>query len=222
MQADQLLNMIRNPQAISAEEVTALRKLLYQYPYFQLAFTLIAKAAYDQDPTSAHEAIQLAAVYATDRNHLKLLLENKLPFSIPKKESFPEPVADTPAIPLSKGRIKEGNEEPEFINSYISTIRNRAEQKITKPKSLEQLDIIETFMQQGGQFKPVTIKEMPLEESQVDLTQTSTTLHDDLITESLAQAMLKQGKFQRALGIYSKLKLRFPEKSLTFPPLPNN
>ena len=212
--------MIQNPQAISAEEVAALRKLLYQYPYFQLACTLIAKAAYDQDPTRAQQAIQLAAVYATDRSHLKLLLENKLPFAIPKKESLSKSIADTLAIPLSKEPIKEGDEKPDFINSYISTIRNRAEQKITKPKSLEQLGIIEAFMRKGGQFKPVIIKEMTLEESQVDLTQTCTTLHDDLITESLAQAMLKQGKFQHALGIYSKLKLRFPEKSLTFPPLP--
>lgn len=210
MQADQLLNIIQTPQKISTEEVTALKKLLCQYPYFQLAFTLIAKAAYDQNPTNAQQAIQLAAVYATDRNHLKLLLENKLPFSIPK------PVADTSAPPPSKESIKKGDEEPEFINSYISNIRNRAERKIAKPKSLEQLAIIKTFMQQGGHFKSVATKETYLEEAQVDLTQASSTIHYSLVTESLAQVMIKQGKFQRAFDIYSKLQLKFPEKKFYF------
>ncbi|MEM7055815.1 MAG: hypothetical protein AAF392_02970 [Bacteroidota bacterium] len=210
MQAEQLLNIIQAPQKISTEEVTALKKLLGQYPYFQLAFTLIAKATYDQNPNNAQQAIQLAAVYATDRSHLKLLLENKPPFSIPK------PVADTSALPPSKESIKKGDEELEFINSYISTIRNRAERNIAKPKSLEQLAIIKTFMQQGGHLKSVATKETNVEEAQVDLTQASNTINYNLVTESLAQVMIKQGKFQRALDIYSKLQLKFPEKKSYF------
>ena len=57
---------------------------------------------------------------------------------------------------------------------------------------------------------------MSLEESHIDLTKESTILHDNLLTESLAQVMLKQGKFDRAIDIYRRLQLKFPEKGTYF------
>lgn len=216
MQAEQLLAIIRDPRKITAEEVKALRQLLYQYPYFQLVCTLLAKAAYDQDATKAQGAIQLAAVYAPDRSYLKLLLEDKITFATPQQEMLPAPAAASFAPPSPQVQPRQETEQPEFINSYISTICNRAAQKITKTKSLEQLDTIKNFIQQGNRFKPVAMQEMDLEASQVDLAKASTTLHDDLLTESLAQVMLKQGKLQCALAIYHKLQLKFPEKKAYF------
>lgn len=217
MQTEQLLHIIKHPQDINAEQAKSLRKLLYQYPYFQLACTLIAKAAYDQDPTQAQQAIQLAAVYATDRNHLKLLLENKLAIYAGTNKNLPQAAANNntpipPKIPHQQEKVA----ETDFINSYITTLQNKAVKKVTKLKSLEQLNIIENFIQQGGQFSAITIQDMALEDSQVDLTEASNTLHDDLITESLAQVMIKQGKFKRALEIYKKLQLKFPEKKSYF------
>jgi len=215
MQAEQLLNLIRAPHSITTKEVGALRQLLYQYPYFQLAYTLVAKASHDQAPSKAQPAIQLAAVYATDRNQLKLLLENKLPLAAAKKAP-PQVAATANTVPPHQVQLGEEAEAPDFINSYINTIRNKAAQKVSNRTSIEQLDIIENFIRQGKRLSRATIQEVAPEATQVDLTQASTTLHDDLITESLAQIMLKQGKCQRALDIYSKLQLKFPEKKSYF------
>lgn len=78
MQADDLLKIIQSPYKITRTDVAALNQVVARYPYFQLAYTLVAKGMHDQAPDTAQHAIQLAAIYAPDRNRLKLLLENKL------------------------------------------------------------------------------------------------------------------------------------------------
>jgi tetratricopeptide (TPR) repeat protein len=217
MQAEQVLSIIKQPKKIDTAEVQELRKLLHQYPYFQLACTLIAKALYDQEPDKAQQAIQLAAVYATDRNQLKLLLEDKLVYIHSNKAATNDIVLQE--APATHSQLKPNTERPpqiDFINSYISNISTKEEKRITKEKSLEQLNIIENFIKKGSKFKPLTIKELSLEEAHIDLTKESITLHDSLLTESLAQVMLKQGKFERAIEIYKRLQLKFPEKGSYF------
>ena len=89
MQAEQLLRFLQDPHKTTPEDVVALHNLLKLYPYFQAAYALIAKEAYDRDQHSACQEIQTAAVYATDRHHLKALLEDTPPFSAPTPEVAP-------------------------------------------------------------------------------------------------------------------------------------
>jgi tetratricopeptide (TPR) repeat protein len=214
MQPEEFLQLIKQPNLISAQKIKGLEDLVAQHPYFQIALALLAKAAYDHAPDTAQTAIQHAAIYATDRQQLKLLLESPL---IPKAlESATSDLDDPHIPPLQPMPTTAEVSEPDFINSYINTIRRKQIQRITKRKSLEQLNIIENFIQQGGQFSSIHIKNTPLDANQIDLSQESTTLQDDLVTESLAQVMIKQGKFQRALDIYNKLQAKFPEKKSYF------
>ena len=200
MQAEQLLRLFQDPHKITLEEVQALQDLLQRYPYFQAAYALLAKAACDRDQPSADQAVQIAAVYATDRNHLKALLENTAPFSAPAPEEKASPKAGEYAL----------------MHDYINTIQQKAQHKITKQKSLAQLDSIQAFLQKYVDFKPQSLQAVPHEYFQVDLTQQSTAFHDDLATETLAQILWQQGKLQRALAIYEKLMLKFPEKRTYF------
>jgi tetratricopeptide (TPR) repeat protein len=200
MQAEQLLRLFHDPHKITLEDVQALQDLLQRYPYFQAAYALLAKAACDRDQPSADQAVQIAAVYATDRNHLKALLENTAPFSTPAPEEKASPKAGEYAL----------------MHDYINTIQKKAQHKITKQKSLAQLDSIQAFLQKYVDFKPQSLQAVPHEDFQVDLTQQSTAFHDDLATETLAQILWQQGKLQRALAIYEKLVLKFPEKRTYF------
>ncbi len=49
-----------------------------------------------------------------------------------------------------------------------------------------------------------------------DLSSDSVQFNDDIISETLAEIYLKQGKIDSALNIYNKLSLKFPEKSSIF------
>jgi tetratricopeptide (TPR) repeat protein len=208
MQVGQLFRLFHNPHKITLEEVDALQNLLQRYPYFQAVYALLAKAAYNQNPSSAGQAVQIAAVYATDRTYLKALLEGTPPFADPK-------AILTTLVPKEENEAPK-TEEYDSGNSYINTIRRKSQREITKQKSLAQLDSIQAFLQKDVAFKPKSLQEMPHEGAQVDLTQKSTTFHDGLATENLAQVLWQQGKLQRALTIYEKLVLKFPEKKAYF------
>ena len=177
---------------------------------FQAAYALLARAAFDQNVLSADQAVQMAAVYATDRNHFKALLENT--------PSALKPVLE--AMPIASASV-EGNATPEaggydFVNDYINTIQQKESQQITKSQSRAQFDSIQAFLQKDVAFNRPPLPAMSHEDCPVDLTQESTVFHDDLVTETLAQILWKQGKLGRALAIYEKLLLKFPKKRTYF------
>ena len=49
-----------------------------------------------------------------------------------------------------------------------------------------------------------------------DLSEESATTPPDLVTETLANIMVRQGKFNRAIDIYEKLMLKYPQKNTYF------
>jgi tetratricopeptide (TPR) repeat protein len=210
MQAEQLLKLLRDPHKIMPEDVAALRDLLRMYPYFQAAHALLAKAAYAQDQLRAGQAVQRAAVYATDRNYLRALLEDTPPFAVPAPENMPV------ASVAREEKIRPEARECDYVDGYINTIQQKAQRKITNQKSLAQLDSIQAFLQKNVDFRAQSLQKIPHEVSQVDLAQKSTVFHDGLATENLARVLQQQGKLRQALAIYEKLVLKFPEKRAYF------
>ncbi|MCG8340696.1 MAG: hypothetical protein MI674_05515 [Cytophagales bacterium] len=205
MKEENLIKLIQNPHNIASEEVEALKQLCNDYPYFQAVYTLIAKAYYDADRPGIEPVIQLAAIYATNRSHLKRLLEEEVVAPTPEEATIDENLKD-----------EDETEAQNFINGYINNIRKKSKKTINKQKSLAQIHIIEEFVRKNLRFTPASLKDLPSEDFQTDLAKESTTFHDELITENLAEIMSKQGKIQRAIEIYNKLLLKFPEKKAYF------
>ena len=208
MQAKQLLKLLQEPHTIIPEDVQALQNLLHKYPYFQVAYALLAKAACDRDRPSATQAVQIASVYATDRSHLKKLLDKTRP-SLASTVGATTPVA-------SDGKSLPKVEMHDFVNDYIKALQKRAQRKTTKSQDWTQLDSIQDLLKRGIAFKTQPSQSISHEDFKVDLTQKSTAFHDDLATETLAKILWQQGKLQRALAIYKKLMLKFPEKKTYF------
>jgi hypothetical protein len=67
-----------------------------------------------------------------------------------------------------------------------------------------------------------TIKEIEANQNKENLAESSTQIKEELITESFAKLLVKQGKNQKAVEIYEKLSLKFPEKSAYFANLIQN
>lgn len=210
MRAKQLLEYLQSPQQLTADQVAELQALVMRYPYFQAAHALVAKAAYDKDTSTAGHAIQRAAMYATDRNHLRALLEDTPPFSVPPSPAMPRTSAQ------STTAVTQAPKEEHFINGYVDKLHQQQARQITKEKVLAQLDLIQAFVDSDISFKPQFTQAPPSAESQVDLTKDTVQLHDDLLTENLAKILFRQGKVQQAIEIYDKLRLKYPEKSTYF------
>lgn len=83
------------------------------------------------------------------------------------------------------------------------------------PERLRQLEIIEMFIRNEPRISPVRTKPTDPPE-QEDLTRRNTAPAGELVTESLAVIMVKQGKVAKAIGIYEKLILKYPAKNAYF------
>lgn len=77
-----------------------------------------------------------------------------------------------------------------------------------------QQNMIQKFLEDEpkiSRFEPQAV-----EVGKVDLSKRSTTENDDLITENMANIFVKQSKYKRAIEVYQKLILKYPEKETYF------
>jgi ABC-type sulfate transport system substrate-binding protein len=99
-------------------------------------------------------------------------------------------------------------------DDLIETIKRKEKQVIVDSKKKEQIDMIKAFSKK--EFKLATIKEIEANQNTENLAETSTQLHENLLSESFAKILAQQGKKVKAKEIYEKLALKFPDKRTYF------
>jgi len=83
----------------------------------------------------------------------------------------------------------------------------------TNGNTLSQSELINKFIIANPRIEP--LREAPgLPVS--DFSKPFTDIEGGLVTETLARIYINQGYFSKAIGIYEKLSLKFPEKSSYF------
>jgi hypothetical protein len=119
-------------------------------------------------------------------------------FSAPQEEDLLE--LDTENVELS------GFEEQRVLQDQDSG------PEISSAKQL-QADLIEKFIVANPRIEPVREKtDTPL----IDISKPFVEEREGFITETLARIYIRQGYFSRAIDIYERLSLKFPEKSSYF------
>ncbi len=101
-------------------------------------------------------------------------------------------------------------EEPE--SAVSNTDVPRTDVPRTDVPRTRQQEIIDRFVAANPQIN----RDTSIEENASDLSAPSSAFQDDLVTENLAEIMLKQGKTDKAMDLYEKLVLKYPEKKAYF------
>lgn len=108
-----------------------------------------------------------------------------------------------------------GEEMPTPIaEDLIATIKKKEKKAILDARKKEQNKIIKAFAKKSTQT--ALMKENQDTANLADLSQSSTSFNDKIITESFAKLLVKQNCKGRAIEIYKKLTLKFPDKSAYF------
>ncbi|WP_291788261.1 hypothetical protein [Cecembia sp.] len=163
---------------------------------------------------------KLKALERLEKGNGGASLENINPVSAEpvSKTKETEPVQPE-SIPTEKEALAEAETERKpkrrgHKDDLIESIRKKEKKEIHDKKKQEQIDIIKAFSKK--EIKLATIKEIEGQQNQEDLSENSTKLNPNLITEAYAGILVKQGKKTKAKEIYKKLMVKFPEKNTYF------
>jgi len=122
-------------------------------------------------------------------------------FSVPVSEE--NPVPDVPAT----------SSEPEQTVPDVPDPSYEPEQPVINLNKKVQADLIDKFISLNPRIEPRTDK---TEHPVVDLSTPYLEEKGSLVTETLARIYVNQGYYSKAIEIYEKLCLKFPEKSSYF------
>lgn len=102
----EVLQVIRNPRAITASQLKEIEKMAVDYPYFQGAHTLVAISNKSRSAPDAPKSVIKAALYATDRKYLKTLLSEVADKQAPKPAAV-DPVQKEQPAPEAAQELKQ-------------------------------------------------------------------------------------------------------------------
>ena len=187
-------------------DVGELESLVKQYPYFTVAQVLLAVSMGRADDNRATDQLRLAAAMTPDRNALRKLFI-KLP------DEFVETEDD---IDLEMAQLEEKKKNLDELMAIINYKIAELERKKTAPKKAEKklskAEIIDKFIAENPSIS------RPKQEffNPVSAAQESVIDQENIVSETLATIYENQGYYAKAISIYEKLKVKYPEKSIIF------
>lgn len=202
MNATQFIELIQKADQLEKGDYLLLKKVQKNFPYFHIAHALSSRFEGQQEDSSPSPSLPLAAVTSADRKWFKHWLMRPIGAS----ETIP-PKEEEVASPKSKKRTPPKD-------NLIESIKRKDKREILDVKKQEQIDLIKAFSKK--EIKLATIKEIEANQNTENLADASTTLNDQVLSETFARILLKQSKKAMAIEIYEKLGLKFPEKRAYF------
>ena len=208
--------------------VSELEALVKKYPYFTAAQVLLAVGMLREGHEKAQQQLQKAAAMTPNRNALRKLctqLPDEYATQPVENEIIPEKTILIPEIDLG-GTSEDLNrevalleEKKKSLDELMAIIENKIaelekEKKTPKKseKKLSKAEIIDKFIAENPSIS------RPKQEffNPISAAQESVIDQENIVSETLAMIYEKQGYFEKAISIYEKLKLKYPEKSIIF------
>ena len=132
-----------------------------------------------------------------------------------RKAKFEQLVSDLenglPVSTDSKSKKAKVTDPDEGLLKEIKTLKKKIKPEGEKQK--EQIDIIDQFIK----IQPTMPKVKAIEgQPKTDLAEPSVTYSDNIVSETLVEILLKQGKKEKAIEVLKKLIWKFPQKKAYF------
>jgi hypothetical protein len=246
MKRENIISYVNDPVNLDLASLPEVKELVDAFPWFQTAHLLLVKNHHNIDSLGFHDTLRTASAFAGDRAVLYHLIRGTSrglaedthldePVSQQARTTqelinrLPEPSgSESDTLDYSIGYEldeKQGKEEEELtISEYTFTgwfdkikfdlpvterIEGTEEQASSEASPRK---LIEKFIQESPKI-------IPAESDRADLSDRakgSSTIRDDLMTETLAKIYERQGLYSKAILTYEKLSLKYPGKSTYF------
>jgi tetratricopeptide (TPR) repeat protein len=209
MTAEQINQFIQAPEKLNRDTLPLLKEMTDRYPAFEAGWILYLKNLKNLGDSSFEQELINGAIRIHDRRKLYLFLNEK------NKESLADP----------SGWVKSDfSDDPDVFNLIFP-----AEYKLEAPEKTEESmgEVARSMQKKTGKkssliekFLEVKPKMPKVKEDESDSSQESSKQNedesDDFVTETLASIYAQQGYYKKAIQIFEKLSLKYPEKSTYF------
>ncbi len=236
MNQEQFTAYLQQPEKVKEASLSGLMLLVKDFPYCSSAHILLTLKLYSDKNVLYNAELKTTAVYAGNRRilkkHIDRLNASSVRIVLPDEEAGKK----TEAKPVPKAEAKKEEdvksistrEKPQPAESRSYTIDElkkiieerireiEAEKKKKKTDSAQKprtkAEIIDTFIKNEPSIStPKSTFYNP-----VDYAKRSVVDEENIVSETLANIYLNQGHNEKAIHIYEKLILKFPEKSSYF------
>jgi tetratricopeptide (TPR) repeat protein len=187
MTSEELIKYIEKPDLMNLEILGKLETLIVRYPYFSTARILYMKCLHRTKPAAYEKKLSAHFVYVPSRWSFITYIKNQLPR--PSLSVFDIKQSETAQPKPVVEEKTDHNEQGQDILSEIVAGRNP---------------------------KPETVQEKPEKPIKTTIVEENRSDGDDFFSETLANIYLKKGKYEKAMKIFKKLILQYPEKSAYF------
>lgn len=207
MNSELFRELLTNPAALEDVSLTELESFASRYPWMGTAHFLVSVKKMRHQLEDAETAVQKAALYY----HQPLWLNYQL-----KRYAAPHEMHEEKAS--AEEKTPDLIFEPLHTVDYFASQGIKLKEETTDNDPLSQQ--VKSFTQWLRTMKKIYVEEEtnlePGIENEVILKADSSNTNAEVVTEAMAEVLVKQGKTQQAIEIYEKLSLRHPEKSHYF------
>ena len=225
IQHEELIGLMKGTTPYTNKTSFRLSDLIEEYPYFQTAHLLRTLNLLHLKDTNFLLDLRKTAIYVPDRKQLFFRIEDDF-FDPELMETLEnERISSVELIEafLSESGVKTGSKEIELETPPVSTdyasyfLSGKDKTDGGKTPPFQHQETIDKFLQESSK-SPLRIRFNQPKEPQEEIQEPrlEPPANDSFFTETLAKIYIRQKKYNKALEIFRKLSLIYPEKSRYF------
>lgn len=211
MNKERLLTLVRDPQKTNSRDTQPLTTLLQQYPWFHSAHLLSIYNAKESDPGKFNDALLSSALFVNDRSLLFNLIYELSPVVLPATGS----ATDSSDLLEIDESLQVTESTAQVADPGLEQVQQAGdiEFEMENTNAPSQTDLIDRFILSNQPFSP---PKLILTDTIQDISLNSIKEDDELVSEMLANILVSQQQYEKAISMFEKLILKYPEKSTYF------
>ncbi len=241
MNKDEFIGLLQNPDKLDAASVFELNGLVEEFPYCPSTRVLLTMNLFKEKSIKYDSELRTTAVYVSSRSllrkHIDRINNDNSKVVLPDEEETESTTPEDTKEKVEVEQEKEVTQSKETLQTTDDEAASIAEVKTIIDRHLKELEVenenrVREEKKSGKKPKAAKAKNAIIDEfiknepsisrpkaefyDPINKAKESVVDNENIVSETLAGIFFDQGHLEKAIKIYQKLSLKFPEKSSYF------